>query len=157
MDSKKTNARAGGESDGSLNTGFHIEAVPVALSLLSPAAIGSLLDKCKVVEQIIKRVRHEARELLKSNPASIPGWTVGDPANVRSISDPFGAYKVLSEAALLTRDQFMADCISVGIGDLEKALAKHNGLKPAKAKETVNSICAPFITTYPKDGSLEKL
>lgn len=119
--------------------------------------LAALLNNTSAAEAIIKAVKARAKLLLKENPASIPGWTMGDPSNVRSISDPFGAYKVLSEAALLTRDQFMADCISVGIGDLEKALAKHNGLKPAKAKETVNSICAPFITTKPKDGSLEKL
>jgi hypothetical protein len=119
--------------------------------------LAALLSDAIAAEAIIKAVKARAKMLLKENPASIPGWTISAGANVRSIEDPFGAYKVLSEAALLTRDQFLTDCISVGIGDLEKAIAKYNNLKPAKAKETVNNICAPFITTKAKDGSLEKI
>jgi hypothetical protein len=66
-------------------------------------------------------------------------------------------FKVLFDADLMSRDAFLQDCVSVGIGDLEKAVAKHNKMKPALAKETVNSVCAPFIELKAKEPSLEKL
>lgn len=119
--------------------------------------LAPLLNDASAAEAIIKKLKARARVMLKENPASIPGWMLGAGSNTRSISNPFGAYKLLSEAALLTRDQFLEDCVSVGIGDLEMAIAKHNKIKAANAKEVVNTICAPFIELKPKEGSLEKL
>jgi hypothetical protein len=121
--------------------------------------LAELLNVCAACDPIIKAIRARAKLLLKQDPSVIPGWTLGKPASVRSISDPFAVFKVLSDAKppLITREQFLTDCVSVGVGDLEKAVAKHNGLKPAQAKETVNSVCADFIEVKPKEPSLEKL
>ena len=123
------------------------------------AKLAGLLNDAVACEAIIKRIKARAKEILKENPAAIPGWTIGKPGSIRSITDPFAVFKLLSEAVppLITRDQFLTECVSVGIGDLEKALVKCNGLKPKVAKETVNSVCAPFIDVKPKEGSLEKL
>jgi len=120
-------------------------------------SLPQLLDLCEVCKPIIKAVVDRAKVLLKENGDAVPGWTLGKPASVRSITDPFAVFKVLSDAALLTRDQFLNDCVSVGVGDLEKAVAKHNQLKPQAAKDTVNATCAEFIQLKPKEPSLEKL
>ena len=71
--------------------------------------------------------------------------------------DVLSVYETLSAAALLDQDTFLRDCVSVSIGDLEKAIAKHNDMKPKEAKDTVNSHLAPFITTKPKEASLERI
>lgn len=119
--------------------------------------LSKLLTLCHMAEPVIKAVRALAKDRLKENADAVPGWTLSKPGSIRILSDPFAVFKVLSEAALLTRDQFLTDCISVGIGDLEKAVAKFNKLKPAQAKETVNSVCAPFIELKTKEPSLEQL
>ena len=132
---------------------------PTDVQVVHPEHLAELLNICAACDPIIKAIRARAKLLLKENAACIPGWTLGKPASVRSISDPFAVFKVLSDAKppLITREQFLTDCVSVGVGDLEKAVAKHNGLKPAQAKETVNSVCADFIEVKPKEPSLEKL
>ena len=119
--------------------------------------LSKLLTAAAACDAIIKAVRARAKTILKENAAAIPGWTIGKPGSIRSITDPFAVFKVLSEANMLTRDQFLTDCVSVGIGDLEKAIAKSQKLKPAEAKSTVNALCAEFIEVKPKEASLEKL
>lgn len=119
--------------------------------------LADLLNTAHACEAVIKAIRARAKGILKENPAAIPGWTIGKGASMRSISDPFALFKVLSDAALLTRDQFLSDCVSVGVGDLESAIAKHNNLKPKEAKEKVNAFCSDFIELKTKEGSLEKL
>ena len=86
--------------------------------------LAKLLTLCHMADPVIKAVRALAKDRLKENADAVPGWTLSNPGSIRSLSDPFAVYKVLSDANLLTRDQFLTDCISVGIGDLEKAVAK---------------------------------
>ena len=119
--------------------------------------LSKLLTLCSMAEPVIKAIKSLAKDRLKENAEAVPGWTLTKPGSIRSISDPFATFKVLFDANLMTRDGFLTDCVSVGIGDLEKAVAKHNKMKPALAKETVNSVCAPFIELKTKEPSLEKL
>jgi len=120
-------------------------------------ALAKFLELCAIADPVIKSIRALAKDRLKESLDSVPGWTLSKPANVRTISDPFAVFKVLLDAKLITREQFLSDCVSVGIGDLEKALAKVNAMKPAQAKETVNSVCAEFIEVKQKEPSLEQL
>ncbi len=141
---------------------FRCPAAKGALEILATAEVADqslpqLLDLAKICEPIIKAIRSRAKELLKENPDAVPGWILGKAATVRSITDPFKVYELLVHEKLITRDQFLMDCVSVGIGDLEKAVAKANGFKAAVAKDTVNSVCAPFIELKPKEQPLEKL
>jgi hypothetical protein len=118
--------------------------------------LADLLNIVSGAKAIITAVEARAKQLIRENPNSIPGWGLSKDSEVRSIRDPFGAYKVLNEAGHITREQFLSDCVYTGVGDLQKALVKFAGMTPADAKRTVNSVCSKFITKTPKSGSLEK-
>jgi len=119
--------------------------------------LAELLNRCHAAKPLIKAMEGRAKEILKVDPTGIPGWTVGKPGSVRAINDPFGAYKALEEAKLVTRDQFLGECVSCPIGALQTTISTHNNLTPKQAEEKVNEVCGPFISTNPKEPSLEKL
>jgi hypothetical protein len=125
-----------------------------------PAAgveLTQLLDICVAAEPIIKAIKSHCKQAIKLDPSSVPGWMLGNPSSIRSVEDVLGVWEKLSAANLLDQDTFLRECVSIGIGDLEKAIAKKNDMKPKEAKDTVNSHLAPFITTKPKEASLERI
>jgi hypothetical protein len=140
-----------------LKSSIEIVATTEVENGISGEDLAKLLTLCKMAAPVIKAINSLGKERLKADITSVPGWTLSKPQSVRSIIDPFAVFKVLSEAGKITRDQFLTDCVSVGIGDLEKALIKFNSIKPKDAKDVVNSVCAPFIELKPKESSLEAL
>jgi len=116
--------------------------------------IGEYLKLCEAAEPIIKRIKAQAKDMLKKGTL-IPGWKLGKPQTNRIIEDPFAAFKLLEEAQLLDRDTFLADCLSTSVGDIEKAVQKFKKLGPTAAKDTVNSVLVPVIKFKPKEAPLE--
>lgn len=123
----------------------------------SGAELTQLLDICVAAEPIIKAIKSHCKQAIRLDPASVPGWTLGKPGSIRSLDDVLGVWGKLHAANLLDQDTFLRDCVSIGIGDLEKAIGAKNSMKPKEAKETVNSHLAPFITNKPKEASLERI
>jgi hypothetical protein len=56
---------------------------------------------------------------------------------------------------LIEYDEFIG-CVKVGVGDLEKALAKKHKLKPKEVTHVFKTHLEPFIERTQKAGSLER-
>lgn len=123
----------------------------------SGSALTQLLDICVAAEPIIKAIKAHCKQAIKLDPASVPGWTLGKPSMVRSLDDVLGVWGRLHAAGLMDQETFLRDCVSIGVGDLEKAIATKNGIKAKEAKETVNNQLSEFIVTKPKEASLERI
>ncbi len=119
--------------------------------------LAEYLELTRAAKPLIKRIEEKARSLIKENPEAVPGWALGKPTTTRSVRDPFECFSLLVTASLIDRDTFLKDCVSVGIGDLEKAVGKCNSLKPTEAKQAVMAVCSSVIETKLKEPSLEKV
>jgi hypothetical protein len=119
--------------------------------------LASILEICVAAEPIIKAIKAHVKQALKLDPSCVPGWQLGKPSNMRTLEDVVAVWEKLHAANLLDQDTFLRECVSIGIGDLEKAVATHLGMKPKEAKETINNHLAPFIINKPKEASLEKI
>jgi hypothetical protein len=119
--------------------------------------LASMLEICIAAEPIIKAIKAHVKQAIKLDPNCVPGWQLGKPSSVRSLDDVVAVWEKLHSANLLDQETFLRECVSIGIGDLEKAIAAHLGMKPKQAKDTINSHLAPFIVSKPKEPSLEKI
>jgi hypothetical protein len=120
-------------------------------------ALAKYLVLGKAAKPIIKKLEDRAKALLQNNPGAVPGWCFGKPGSTRVISDPFKAYEILTACGLIDRDTFMKDCISVGIGDLEIAVADFTGSKKKTAAETINEKLESVIVNTTKAAPLEEV
>ena len=119
-------------------------------------ALAGYLDLCKHAKPIIDRLEGQAKKMIAEGLA-VPGWKLGKQATMRTISDPFQAFNLLESAGLIDRDSFLRDCVSVGIGDAEKAVAKFKAMKSGEAKDAVNATICSVIEFKKKSASLEKI
>lgn len=118
--------------------------------------LAGYLVLAKAAKPIIKRLEDQAKKLIKDGPG-VPGWQLGKPQNMRIITDPFAAFKMLADAGLIDRELFLRDCVSVKLGDLESAVAQFGKLKAKEAKESVNAHLAGLIEFKPKEPALEQI
>lgn len=155
------------------NAGLHCKFCPAILKCASARAmlqalgivdvnadgetLAEYLLLAKAAKPIIKRLEDRAKTLLKENAEAVPGWTLAKAQSMRGITDAFACFKLVTDAGLLDRDTFLKDVVSVGIGDLEKAVGAFKALKPKEAKEAVNTACASVIGHTEKAQSLEQV
>ncbi len=119
--------------------------------------LAGYLDLARAIKPLIKRIEERAKTMIKENPEAVPGWALGKPSSTRTIRDTFECFSLLMTAGMIDRDTFLKDCVSVGIGDLERAVGKCNSLKPTEAKVAVTNICSSVIDIKLKEPSLEKV
>lgn len=133
------------------------EADLPAVEQLAGADLATLLDKCRLAKRVMKTAEAHAKESLRENPTSIPGWSLKAGAPQREITNAFGLFETLFQAGLMDRDTFLRECVSVGIGAVEKALARRNGLKPGQARQLMDTHVQAFLSQKLKDASLERM
>ena len=107
---------------------------------------GEFLDALKLVERISEKIFAKARELLKRDPATIPGWQVNDVPTRRITKDAAEIFRTLSEAdGSLTPEEFMTAC-SIGLSAIHKLLAERNPLwDPAEIEREINHVLSEVI------------
>lgn len=119
--------------------------------------LSALLDRCAVAQRVIDSARDQAKAMLKLDTNCIPNWGLKEGGGVRKVTEPFALFEALYSADLMDKDTFIKNCVTVGIGNLEKAIKEKSGLKGKQLADTVAEHCGPFITTTPKSPSLERL
>jgi hypothetical protein len=120
-------------------------------------ALSEYLVLAKAAKPIIKRIEEHAKGLLAKDAASVPGWQIGEGSKVKSITDTFKCFELVTANGLLTREIFMNEVIGVGLGDLQKAVQAYKKTTKKDAEEQVNAVCLPVIAFTPKAGSLEQI
>jgi hypothetical protein len=118
--------------------------------------LAGYLVLARAAKPIIKRLEEQAKKFIKDGPG-VPGWQLGKPQTMRIVTDPFAAFKALSDAKLIDREVFLRDCVSVKIGELEAAVAAFGKLKAKEARESVNAHLADLIEFKPKEAALEQI
>lgn len=122
--------------------------------------LAGYLVLAKAAKPIIKRLEEQAKQLIKDGPG-VPGWQLGKPQTMRIVTDPFAAFKALSDANLIDRDVFLKDCVTVKIGDLETAVKefskRREELTAKQAKEAINLHLASLLELKPKEAPLEQI
>jgi len=98
---------------------------------LSANQLGEYLDKAKLLEDIIKRLKFRAKEhLLKGE--EVPGWGLQNRKGATVVKDAQGAYNQIKEFVPL--EKFM-ECLTVKYTSLVDAYSK--GRKEVEAKQDV--------------------
>lgn len=105
---------------------------------LTPQQRSDFLQKCLVAEKIIEKVKTEAKRLLKENPDSVPGFALGNPKTLRSLSDVESAFDYLQKIGF-TGSEYTA-CLSFSFPNAADILAtkfKEDGMTKKRARELV--------------------
>lgn len=111
---------------------------------------------CMVISPTAKAVIAELKQRMKNGQLA-PGLKLSKASSVRSFEDVPAIWARAHQHQLLDQATFLRDVVSVGIGDMEKAVGKALALKPAQAKEKVNAIFADLIVAKPKEPSIEQI
>lgn len=139
-----------------------VELTTITGAGVTPDRLAQLLDLFAIIEPIIKAGKAHAKALLKEDPNAVPGWFLEENSPTREVTDPQGLFQAIFQADLMDQETFLKECVSVGIGDVEKAIyAKRKPADPKFTKKAatalVNEHCKDFISSKPKEPSLKKL
>ena len=96
------------------------------VTALSPDEMSKALGILPVVEGRCKALKDEAYSRLLKDNDSIPGFGVRPPSNRRSISDPWKAYKTLTDGGYVDSEGFL-NCCTVSLSKLATAASKFTG------------------------------
>jgi len=140
---------------------------PVAVFMaLDPEARAATIDRAVLVKRVLEKILAAAKDALAVDPCFIPGYAVGAESKTKSIDDAKATFKVLSEKAGITPDEF-SGIVSVSLGDVKRLYVDHvqaeqkaQGAKPSKKKDLeleALTLLAPVIVEGKKKGSLEKI
>jgi CRISPR/Cas system-associated exonuclease Cas4 (RecB family) len=116
--------------------------------------IATMLDRCKIAEDVIDSVRDYARKIIATGE-QIPGWELKDGAAVETISDPVTVMQRVY-AIGATQDDFLTT-VSVGKGKLEKVVRKVTGAKGKALKDAVDGLIEGCTETKQKAPSLVRV
>lgn len=110
---------------------------PVAESLaVSNADLAAILDRCGAAKKFIGAAQAEAKRRIAAGEA-VPGWELTEGAGKREITSAQSALEALTPLGLTVDG--MLPCVSVRIGQLEKATRKASGLKGRAFEEQFNA------------------
>ena len=125
--------------------------LPETLPALRVAELLAFRAQFKAYVKMWERLESIAKGYLTAG-VEIPGWTLKDTGEVRSVPDVSAAEKDWV-ANGLPQAAFQS-ALSVGIGDLEKAHKAATGLKGKGAREVFEALLGPHITRTPKSPAL---
>jgi hypothetical protein len=125
----------------------------LSVETLTNDEIAQILPILPVVEKQAEEVKRIARERLKEGQ-EIPGYTLKEGRQTRTISNATGAFEALSSE--MTAEAFTSAC-KVSITALEKAWAEATGLKGKAAKESLETSLGEFLETKTGEPMLSKV
>lgn len=120
-------------------------------------AVAAALELCSSAKPVIENIREFAKQKLKLDPTSVPGWQLADTGGNRIVTDPAAVLGALEAAGLMDQETFIKECVSVGIGDLERTVMQRNELKKKEAQNAVFKHCNDFISKKSKQPTLERV
>lgn len=132
------------------------DLVPVQVLSLTPQQVSDVLDRVKLAKKVIDDIEKWAKQRLQEDPNAIPGWTLEPGDKRRSVTSPQQAIDLLQEHGLLDQEGFF-QCCDVKLGELEKQVRAHTGLKKKEAEAKVNAALKDVIQTKQNQPSLARI
>lgn len=124
-----------------------------------------VVDKVKLFElaKLAKKIGTQIEKNFKADveAGAIPGWSIGEGDNVRTVIDLPGVLAKLEsefhdQEPHLIQEKFTAAC-KLPIGALEEVVAALGDMKPSEAARWVNTKLAAHIELNQKAGSVERV
>ena len=132
-----------------------VSLVDVPVSAWTPVQRAMFLEGQKIAARWLKECDMTLKAMEKQSPGSIPGWTIGKGAKVRSVNNPQRAFDRFG-ALGGNLEQFMA-CVDLGITALKQALATATGLRGKKLEAEIDKILDGICDINERAGSWEKV
>jgi Protein of unknown function (DUF2800) len=111
-------------------------------------------DMMPAAEKWLENGKKAIKELLKADPESVPGYGLKDGANKETIINPQAVFDLFSQRGG-SLNQFM-ECISIGKGDLQKAMAEITKFKGKKLDAELAAVIGENHTFKQNEPSLVK-
>lgn len=124
---------------------------------LLPDALVNLRDMLRLSEMLQTAVNAEIRKRLTADVSSVPGLTLAEGNKVRVITQILKAWElIVARTDKVTLEGF-AECLSISIGDLEKAVKTALDCTADEATAWVNETLGTIITLKANAASIERV
>lgn len=120
----------------------------------SPSQRAGFCSMRAVAQKWLDNTTDAMKELLKADPDAIPGWMLEEGDERKTIINAQSVFERFSEMGG-TLVQFM-DCISIGKGDLKKAIAAHTKAKGKTLEKELEAVIGADFTTKVCEPSLSR-
>lgn len=125
-------------------------AVPVAS--WTPAMRRLFMERLPVAEKWLESCKREMKALLKTDPESVPGYTLKPGAVQEKVTNPQALFDRVSKNGV-SLEKFMG-CVKVGKGELKAALKEATALKGKKLDEAMDEALVGLTETSQNDSSI---
>lgn len=127
------------------------------LAPLPPDVLVGLRNTLKLTEMLQTAVNAEIRKRLTADGTSVPGLTLADGNKVRVITQILKAWElIVARTDKVTLEAF-AECLSISIGDLEKAVKTALDCTADEATAWINETLGPIIELKSNAASIERV
>lgn len=120
---------------------------------LTTAQLSELLDRCIVVENIIKHIRKLGKDTINQG-TGIENWYMKDGAIQRKIPNSKDAWIALRPS--MTPDEFIS-CCTVKIGEIDDVIKEKTGLTGDELKSKVSELLGSAMLEERNESSLKRL
>lgn len=117
--------------------------------------LATLLDQCKLAEQVVDAARIEAKCRLTENPEAIPGWRLKPGRHTETVTNPQEVF-ARAFARGVKHEDFLG-CVTVGKARLEAALKSATGFKGKELDSLMAAVLDGCTETKVSAPSLEKV
>jgi hypothetical protein len=120
-----------------------LTVLEVPMQSWTPAQCATAAAALAPAEKFLDQLKAFLKQKLEADPASVPGWFL-QPGSVRErITDPQKVFERFSQLGGKV-EQFMA-CVTVGKGDLKKALNEVSGAKGKALEQAMGTVLAGCV------------
>ena len=132
----------------------------VSLSKIDPSTITAerlpdLLNACSAAKKIIQAIETQAKEILRLDPSTIPGWGLKTGGKISKVVNPQKLFSRMNERHSVLPHEFVSIC-DVGKGKLKDLLKEASGLKGKALTVELNSLLDGIVKETEKAASLTK-
>lgn len=124
---------------------------------LSGPDLSKLVDMAKTASIIADAAEKEAKERLRKDDMSVPGWGLRSTGSTSRITDMDGLHNAIVGGGLLDSKTFIQKCLSLKKGETEDAIAAFGNMKLAEAKRRFATTSEPFTFSTEKEKSLQRI
>lgn len=117
--------------------------------------LATLLDQCKLAEQVVDAARSEAKRRLTENPEAIPGWRLKPGRHTETVTKPQDVF-ARAYARGVRQEDFLS-CVTVGKAKLEAAVKAATGFKGMALESTMDVILDGCTETKVSAPILERV
>ena len=139
----------GGIQDGKVEPTFR------DIETLTTVQLSEVMAVAKRARAFFEEVEDRIKRLLKSDPTSVPGWSLNPDQDIKTIEDTAKAYEILQEQ--LEPEEFARAC-KVTITKLDDIFYERWKSRSTKAecKTMLRALLAPVMVHSVRSGSLKK-